>query len=289
MAGVVHRLAAAACAAALGVLHAVSAAFAHELPLGDGKISSEPKAGFVFSCQQRFDPGFGGAHAAGAWLKDGTYDPDLKPVVDGSVAWPSHVEITLKGDRRIIWTNRLPSHPTGVFPISPQDDAYAHDRNPHAIREGRVLLDLPAEPRLADAPSCLPMGLVGVMLSGAALFHALDGVGRDAPAHEILDGCDGHPERTGEYHYHDHSPCMADDGVAQPGGHGRLLGFALDGFGIFGPQGEDGVAQTNAGLDACHGHSHEIIWNGKPARIYHYHFTAEYPYSIGCFAGMPVR
>jgi hypothetical protein len=44
---------------------------------------------------------------------------------------------------------------------------------------------------------------------------------------------------------------------------------------------------NNADLDECHGHVGEIPWNGKKVTKYHYHFTHEYPYSLGCFRGTP--
>ena len=42
---------------------------------------------------------------------------------------------------------------------------------------------------------------------------------------------------------------------------------------------------TNADLDACHGHSHRIHWDGQNRDLYHYHMSKEYPYSIGCYRG----
>jgi hypothetical protein len=128
------------------------------------------------------------------------------------------------------------------------------------------------------------MGLVGVAVTGAAIYNALDARGQDAPAHEIQDSCDGHPERSGQYHYHNLSECLPDK-RSQPGGHSDVLGYALDGFAFFGRYGEGGRVVTNADLDTCHGHSHVVEWDGEKRDIYHYHFTAEYPYTVGCFRG----
>ena len=44
------------------------------------------------------------------------------------------------------------------------------------------------------------------------------------------------------YHYHDVTTCIADPGT----GHSTLLGYARDGFGIYGNRGETGAALTNA-------------------------------------------
>ena len=71
-----------------GVNHADSSVDTTHLPLGDGKISTSPKVGYVFSCQTQFNGG--GASHSGNWINgDGTFDLSKKPTVDGSVTWPS--------------------------------------------------------------------------------------------------------------------------------------------------------------------------------------------------------
>jgi hypothetical protein len=143
-------------------------------------------------------------------------------------------------------------------------------------------------PQIAAKASCVPMGLIGVSLSGAAIFNALDARGEDAPAHEIQDKCGGHPERQGMYHYHNGSDCMVELEKTKTG-HSGLVGYALDGFGIYGSTGDGGEHMSNDDLDACHGHVGEVMWDGKLVEMYHYHLTDEYPYTLGCFKGTPVR
>jgi hypothetical protein len=46
---------------------------------------------------------------------------------------------------------------------------------------------------------------------------------------------------------------------------------------------------TNDDLDACHGRTSTIKVFGRRTRTYHYDATAEYPYTIGCFRGAPLR
>lgn len=41
------------------------------------------------------------------------------------------------------------------------------------------------------------------------------------------------------------------------------MGYALDGFGIFGPRSLGGKLVTNADLDECHGHSHVRALQGQ--------------------------
>ena len=254
-------------------------------PLGDGKYSSNAKKGFVFSCESSFHGG--GAFQDGPWIQGDYWIPSAKDVhVSGSVDWPNAIfTLSLQGDERIISANNLPiNHNTGVYPVQKDDEAYKYDRNPHSIEEQDLAISLPAVPELAAEASCLGRGVIGIMLSGVPLYNALDEMGRDAVAHEIQDSCEGHPQEEGQYHYHSESDCFEDDEQ----GHSALLGYALDGFGIYGKYGDGGVLLHTEDLDVCHGHSHEILWDGEVREIYHYHFTDDYPYSLGCFMGEPV-
>lgn len=254
------------------------------LPLDDANYETAgPKTGWVYSCQSTFNGG--GSNVDGPWinLANGTWDMLTKLAVEGSVSWSPSFQNNTQGPNRILFTNGLPSHPTGTYPIAQSDPAHQYDQNPNSIKSQAVNDLIPVAPAVATTPSCLGMGAIGVMLTGAVLYNALDGEGRDAAAHEELDSCNGHPDQSGVYHYHAYSPCFSDPGT----GHSNLLGYAKDGFGIYGLRGENGTIVTDGDLDACHGHTHAITWNGTTVTMYHYHFTYEYPYSLGCFTGTP--
>jgi len=255
---------------------------AGELPLGDGKISTSPRAGYLMPCTRHWRGG--GAVHGGAWIQGDKWNPAAKPTVQGSVTWPSHrFSVTTEGANRIVSTNDLPDHATGRFPIAPSDPAYHYDRNPNAIRPQNVTLRLPAHPVPAAQPSCVPMGLIGVALDGTAIYSAVDDAGRDAAAHEIQDRCGGHPQHRGQYHYHGPSSCLPGEKSS------GLIGYALDGFGIYGMKdAATGHILHDGDLDACHGTTSEVLWDGRRVNIYHYVLTAEYPYSVGCFRGTPV-
>jgi YHYH protein len=182
--------------------------------------------------------------------------------------------------------NGLPSSPTGVFPIAARDPAYAYDRNPNAISASPLDVMLPARPERAATASCAG-GQVGVSLLGVPIFSAFDATLRDAAAHEVQDACGGHPQNRGTYHFHSLPACL-DDGHGSRKRHSLLAGYALDGFGIYGYRGEGGKALTDRDLDACHGHTHMVRFNGKRQRVYHYHATREFPYLVGCFRGTPI-
>ena len=98
-----------------------------------------------------------------------------------------------------------------------------------------------------------------------------------------LDQCFGHPYSQ-QYHLHAYSwKCLPNQGTT---GQSPLLGYALDGFGIYGPRGADGKEITNAQLDECHGMTSPVLFNGKIQNIYHYVLNSEFPYSVGCFRGV---
>lgn len=76
---------------------------------------------------------------------------------------------------------------------------YRIDRNPNSIEPRRISISLPLDPEMAPAPSCVPMGMIGVALDGVPFYNALDGFGiyssRDGKGRELtdtdLDECHG--------------------------------------------------------------------------------------------------
>jgi YHYH protein len=255
------------------------------LPMGDGKLSSSPKAGWIWPCRVNGNH-IGGAHRQGPWIEDtrSTYDLTAKAVVKGKVAWPQQYQMKIQGNKRVFTTNDLPNHTTGIFPITPTENAnaYEYDRNPNSISAQKMRVELPVNPTLASEATCTP-GAIGILNTGSVLFNALDAPGRDALAHEIQDSCQGHPEPSGVYHYHSISTCLNDKTTRN--GHSAIVGYSLDGFGIYGRHDIGGRVLTSADLDACHGHIHNIDWNGKNVKMFHYHATWDFPYTIGCMRG----
>ena len=59
------------------------------------------------------------------------------------------------------------------------------------------------------------------------------------------------------------------------------------GRGVVVPYGEEGKLLSSKDLDECHGHTHPVLWDGVMTNIYHYHWTYDFPYNIGCFKGTP--
>ena len=251
---------------------------ATELPVGDGKVSISAKTGYVFSCNQNFRGG--GARHVGDWFKGDVWDPTQKPHVQGKVMWPdAEFSITENEQSLVVAGNNLPvGQPTGSFPIAKTDPAYQFDTNPNPIASIKMKFSIPHRPEIANAPGCLSMGMIGFTVTGVAFYNALDDAGRDAAAHEVQDLCDGHPQGKGQYHYHSTSPCL-------PGANtNNLVGWALDGYPIFGMKDATGKQFENSDLDACHGRKEDITIEGR-SYDYAYRITAEYPYVMGCFTG----
>jgi hypothetical protein len=258
------------------------------VPLGDGYVSTTPTVGYVDSCVTSFG-GIGGAQAVGPWIDTTgkTWDMTVKVAVNGEVSWPAarYAVVVSGGKRRITFDDLPVNHTTGVFPIASSDPAYAYDRNPNQIAAQTLSWTLAANPTAAAKPSCTPLGPIGVLSDGVLLYNALDGEGRDAAAHEVLDACAGHPDMSSSYHHHDIPPCILSRDVK---GKSILVGYALDGYGIYLTEDASGALPSNTALDACHGTTSVVPWNGKPTRIYRYVATLEYPYTVGCFHGTAV-
>lgn len=120
------------------------------------------------------------------------------------------------------------------------------------------------------------MGVVGL---------ALNGVDYDPPAPvdailgaytiAAMDDCGGHVNLHTGYHYHAATGCPTE--VAQADGHAPLVGYALDGYGLYAMLDTSGAESTD--LDTCRGHT-------DTTRGYHYHMaSAGENMFIGCFHG----
>ena len=263
------------------------------LPLGDPKIlirnqgDMQPDFLSLWLCGLPVN-GAGNSNARDWTNPDGTWDYTRKPIVDGNVTWISEFEVSLDGiGNRIITGNALPDHPTGIFPIDPNSIAYQYDRNRNYIKAHDVLYTFPAIPEVATKPYCVSFGPSGISLTGSAIYHGASTLGNDAAAHEILDKFGGHTDGTETYHYHYPTQDLQDHIYPHESGHSVLMGYMLDGFGIYGPYGEDGKLLWSKDLDECHGHTHPILWDGMMVNLYHYHWTYDFPYNIGCFKGTP--
>jgi hypothetical protein len=255
------------------------------VPLGDSRYTTTgPKKGYVYLCNARTGEE-GGAGSDGPWISGSTWNYLTKTAVSGSVSWPEAVFTNVvSGTVRKLTGNGLPiNHTTGTFPIANTDPASTYDRNPNSIKAQTLSNSFSSSPTYSVTPNCMGGGEVGMMLTGVPLFNAFDAQLRDAPAHELQDSCGGHPQKDGEYHYHNLSACMKDQSVS------TTLGFAADGFPITGGKVADKKFLTTEDLDECHGLTSEIVLDGKKVTTYHYVMTVDFPYSVSCFRGTQSR
>ena len=144
---------------------------------------------------------------------------------------------------------------------------------------------MPLNPKAAAKPSCTPMGPIGVLADGAFLYNALDGEGRDAAAHEVLDLCGGHPDPSSSYHHHDVPSCLLAARRRTPPRSSATRSTATASTSS---RTRPGTCPANARARRLPRHDERRPWNGRQTRIYHYVATLEYPYSVGCFHGTPI-
>ncbi len=296
----------AAAASALLVITSASASLGHSVKklstASAGTPLGSPARNTTYSC-------LGGSLVVPdrPWVdqSSGTLDLSKRPNVEGENSWVNReFTITLTDDKRQFKGNGLPSHVTGTYPVEKGTEAYQYYAQLPAsgydsaaeipINSWNLDISVPRYPKVADTPTCVGKNskiTTGIATTGGT-FHleiAFDASNNavDPNAALPLDSCWGHPYE-GQYHYHGPSyTCFGTQSDTTT--HSPLVGWALDGFGIYGILGENGQEMKNADLDECHGHTHSIEWEGQTVEMYHYHLNAEYPYSIGCFRGTPVE
>jgi hypothetical protein len=132
----------------------------------------------------------------------------------------------------------VPDYTIGPWPGNPNtpvntDFTFKITRNPQANTAGSTNT---------------PLGHIGVWKNGVTLFNAKDAMSynnqniwhQNAIVVEgpSFDECLGHPAPGGEYHHHLNPTCLWDDTDGTQ--HGPILGYAFDGFPIYG-----GYSYTN--------------------------------------------
>ena len=148
-------------------------------------------------------------------------------------------------------------------------------KNPNAIVTQTLTFKIPVNPMVSSTHASTPGGPIGVAINGVPLFNQYAAM--NAALTNEINGFDqwwGHPQQSGQYHYHVEPKYLTTIKASSS----ALIGFLLDGFPAYGPV-ENGVAVMNSMLDVYHGHTHATA--EYPNGIYHYHFTTESPYLNG--------
>ena len=144
---------------------------------------------------------------------------------------------------------------------------------------------IPLNPAIAATPTNVTDGPLGVAINGVPIFNPCTQggcvTGGDTKVLGQLDTCNGHSGRADDYHYHAAPNCMMAD---QPATYWDThpLGWALDGFAIFGYRDADGTTATRDTI--CGGNTKTV--SNAPAG-YSYHVTDASPYVTNCLIGTP--
>lgn len=146
----------------------------------------------------------------------------------------------------------------------------------------------PLLPTVAATKIAALDGPIGIAVNGVPIFNPckqggcdpITGRG-DTKVEGELDVCNGHAGRADDYHYHAAPLCMMRDQAANYWDT-HPLGWALDGYAIFGFNAPDG---RPAPRDAICGGNTDPHPNAPAG--YAYHVTEKSPYVLDCFYGDP--
>ncbi len=251
-----------------------------------------------------------GKEAGGIWIRDGqVYDLD-GPFIRNVAEFYDDPEWKLyRDDGTVRVTDTKEAFEAAARPdVDPKFNNYVVEGRPEWVDRKVNEYVIPVHPVYQDKPSFFgrpqggpargarpdgppPMGDAGDPNRGGAgqvvLAIAFNGVKFDPPApldailgaHTLapFDHAGGHLNPHEGYHYHAATGRTKE--IAQSDGHAPMIGYALDGFGLYAEL--DAKGQPPTDLDECGGHFDAV-------RGYHYHAGA--PGSnriIGCFHGKP--
>jgi YHYH protein len=133
--------------------------------------------------------------------------------------------------------------------------------NPNIPTNQAYLFKIPRTPVVnAGTKTATPLGAVGAWITGVPVYNPLDAhsynnaniwhqnaIAVEAPSFDV---CLGHPAPGGRYHHHQNPTC---EYTANPSQHSALLGYAFDGYPIYGPyayagaDGTGGIARMRTG------------------------------------------
>ncbi len=240
-------------------------------------------AGRLYYCDGRLANPF--AENMTAWLRKGFLDIAGKEVTEDRLI-ADNVVVRFEDDKTLVVRARnIPNHPTAEFPAR----RGSGDRNPHYIQEHDTTYYLPLNPvhnpkavavNKDGSNRALPMGAIGVAINGVVFFNPFDAGMQDAT--DLMDRCCGHPAPGNLYHYHKYPVCVKSPFIDEGEEHSPLIGWAFDGYPIYGPYEAKGVMAK----DAKDNPLNEFNLHYDEVRGWHYHVTpGKFPYIIGGYWG----
>ena len=197
----------------------------------------------------------------------------------------SQISISIEGDLRVIRANGLPDHSTGQFP---------NRGNPNRIAPQNYVFHVPAKPKEAANPTPLGMNPFGVAVNGVVFDPgAAEWWNNDRASgwqYEALGGGinlgvdknNAHFQPNGAYHYHGLPTGLLDKLNGDPPKM-VLIGWAADGFPIYGPWAHTDAKDSNSALKKMRS-SYRVkkgMRPGGPGGAYDGKFVQDYEYAAG--------
>ena len=143
---------------------------------------------------------------------------------------------------------------------------------------------IPLTPAIAASTTAVDDGPIGIAVNGVPIFNPCKQGGcqnGDTKVLGELDNCNGHAGRADDYHYHAAPLCLMSTRAANYWDT-HPLGWALDGYAIFGFNNTDGTVATRDNV--CGGNTNAV--QNAPTG-YSYHVTNTAPYVLACLRGTP--
>lgn len=192
--------------------------------------------------------------------------------------------VSVHKDKRIIETDSLPDHQTGDFPNA---------GNPHQIKVIKHRFEMPITPQKSNRITELTRFPFGIALNGVVFdpgtaeywqndrnwrYEAMSGA-----VFLGLDSQNAHVQPNGMYHYHGMPVDLIKMRETTSSAHSPLVGFAADGFPIYGPRGyknpqspADGVITLTSGYQIKSGQR-----PSGPGGPYDGRYVQDYQYITG--------
>ncbi|MGJ8598271.1 YHYH protein [Sulfitobacter sp.] len=217
-----------------------------------------------------------GAVANPALAHDDHCDAVAASVADAGFA--DSVTVTCSDTKAILTSDTYPDHEmmTGIVGTNEQVPVPAEYPAPVILNPVYSGTPLTRDAALGVAVNGVPIYdyTGGGEMSEADLAHHQ--AQHDTLQTGQLDVCGGHAGRGDDYHYHVAPTCM----IAQMANAGpeAIIGWAFDGFPIYGDTNPDGSAIESGVLDVCNGQTDDTFG-------YRYHTSQDAPYIVQCLMG----
>jgi hypothetical protein len=211
-------------------------------------------------CPRHIDDG---VEKAGIWFKD-------DKVYDVSGHFIANLDEFYSDDKWKVYredgTVRVTDTEEGCLAAAKPDvdeeyNNYCVECLPEYFKDQVTTYTIPVNPTYLNTTQSFGRGGIGVAFNGVkydppAPTHAILAAHTIAP----LDDHGGHVNPHGGYHYH--AVTGSTKKIEQANSHSAIIGYAIDGFGIYSLSDKNGNKPTD--LDECGGHSDDT-------RGYHYH------------------